>query len=903
MPQKLNLLLVEDSESDAELVVRQLLKGGYDVEAERVQDAEAMRAALARAPWDLIISDYRMPGFDAPAALNVLQETGHDIPFLVVSGTIGEDLAVAMMKAGAHDYLMKGNLARLSAAVDRELRDARMRTERRAALRALQDREAQLAMAIESTEIGIFDNDPATGKTFYSELCRRHLRVPAGVEPNFQGFLDGLHPEDRDRIAQAVHRAFQPESGGHYAEEYRTRDPEPGGDHWVSAWGRVLCDNDGKPTRFLGVVRDISEEKRAEQQLQFQLQLTACITEQSTDCILLTGRDGTVRFANPETERTFGFSFQEMHGKGLHDLIHHRYPDGRPFPRAQCRLAHEVEAERTLRDLEEVFFHKDGTPIEVAVSCGPLELNGIVIGIVHNIRDITARKRAERELRESDARFRRLFEADILGIAVSDEERVIETNDQFLRMLGYTREQFASAGIAWREITPPEFLAVSETAGATLRSTGVCPAFEKEYLRRDGSRVPALTAAVRLGQSSDTRILSFILDQTERKSLERQFRQAQKLESIGQLAGGVAHDFNNLLTVILGYSDMVRAGIARDHSFREPLDQISAAAVRASGLTRQLLTFSRRNAAVPRTLPLDDLVVGIEKMLRRLIGETIEVVLDLKSHAGLIHADPGLVEQVVVNLAVNARDAMPEGGRLFIETARLDIAADFAAQAFSVEPGRFVSLTVTDTGTGMTPEVQARLFEPFFTTKEPGKGTGLGLSTVYGIVKQSGGSISVHSSPGIGTSVRVLFPAIDDRWTPEAVDEPECASSGTETLLIVEDETGVRRYVCRVLESHGYRALDASRGEDAIEIARRYGGPIDLLLTDVVLPGMSGADVVRHFREIRPGVPVLRMSGYPERFGAQMSDGIPMLQKPFTANVLLNRLRKILDTARGAAAG
>jgi PAS domain S-box-containing protein len=903
VPEKLNLLLVEDSESDADLVVRQLLKSGYDVDAERVQDAEAMRAALARSGWDLIISDYRMPGFDAPGALAVLRQTGVDIPFLVVSGTIGEDLAVAMMRAGAHDYLMKGNLARLSAAVERELRDARVRAERRAALKALQDREAQLAMAIESTEIGVFDNDPATGKTFYSDLCRRHLRLPPGVEPTFQGFLESLHPEDQDRIARAVQRAFLPESGGHYAEEYRTREPEPGGDHWLAAWGRVLYDDDGKPKRFLGVVRDITEEKRAQQQLQFQLQLTACITEQSTDCILLNGRDGTIRFANPETERIFGFAFKDMQGQGAHELLHHRYPDGRPFPRSECVLSRMAEVGGTLRDHEDVFFHKDGTPIDVAISCGPLELNGMAIGIVYNIRDITARKRAERELRESDARFRRLFDADILGIVVSNEDRVIETNDQFLRMLGYTREEFAPDRIAWREITAPESLAVSENACATLRSTGVCPAFEKEYLRKDGTRIPVLTAAVRLGEAPDARILSFVLDQTERRSLEQQFRQAQKLESIGQLAGGIAHDFNNLLTVIMGYSDMVRSGIARDHRFREPLDQISAAAVRASGLTRQLLTFSRRNASAPRTLPLDDLVMGIEKMLRRLIGETIEIVLGLDSHAGLIHADPELVEQVLVNLAVNARDAMPDGGRLFIETARLEIAADFAAQAFSVDPGRYVSLTVTDTGTGMTPEVQARLFEPFFTTKEPGKGTGLGLSTVYGIVKQSGGSISVHSSPGIGTSFRVLFPAIDDRWEPEVADEPECAIHGTETLLVVEDESGVRKYVCQVLESHGYRALDASRGEDALEIARRYGGPIDLLLTDVVLPGMSGAEVVRHFRELRPGVPVLRMSGYPERFVAQLNDGIPMLQKPFTANVLLNRLRKTLDAARGAAAG
>jgi CheY-like chemotaxis protein len=261
------------------------------------------------------------------------------------------------------------------------------------------------------------------------------------------------------------------------------------------------------------------------------------------------------------------------------------------------------------------------------------------------------------------------------------------------------------------------------------------------------------------------------------------------------------------------------------------------------------------------------------------------------------------VEQVIMNLAVNSRDAMPDGGTLFIETSRISIDNDLAAASFSISRGNYVSLTVSDDGTGMTPEVQAKLFEPFFTTKEPGKGTGLGLSTVYGIVKQTGGSVSVHSSPGLGTTFRVLFPAADGTaQVPKP--EPRAAEvrvRGSETVLVVEDELGVRNYVREVLEAHGYRALDAARGEDALEIARYYGGAIHLLLTDVVLPGMSGAEVIRQFQRIRAGVPVLRMSGYPERFGAGMSEGFAILQKPFTPEALLTRIRGILDAARRAA--
>jgi CheY-like chemotaxis protein len=292
-------------------------------------------------------------------------------------------------------------------------------------------------------------------------------------------------------------------------------------------------------------------------------------------------------------------------------------------------------------------------------------------------------------------------------------------------------------------------------------------------------------------------------------------------------------------------------------------------------------------------------------MLQRLIGEHIQIVVSSGGGAtgaetGFIHADPGLIEQVILNLAVNARDAMPEGGRLLIDSSLISVSDEFAAQVFSVPQGVYVSLAVTDTGTGMTPEVQARLFEPFFTTKDRGKGTGLGLSTVFGIVKQSGGSITVHSTPGIGTAFRVLFPAVGRVGAEEKGKPAETFAQGTETVLLVEDEPGVRSYVQDVLEANGYRVLDAKVGSDALEIARRYEGAIHLLITDLGLPGMRGTEVIRRFRSLRPGVAVLTMSGYPGRFGTEINEAIPLLQKPFTPYVLLNKIREILDAA-GAA--
>jgi PAS domain S-box-containing protein len=893
----LNLLQVEDSESDAELILRELRRSGYETRGRRIQDAPAMRTALAETAWDLIICDYRMPEFEAPAALAVLLESGLDIPFIVVSGTIGEDVAVAMMKAGAHDYLMKGNLKRLGATVERELREARLRAERRDAIRNLANREAQLSLAIDATEIGIFDYDPRNGQTFYSDLARRHLRRPESEEPTLPGFLETIFPGDRPAVEAAIRQAFQSGNDGRYAQEYRLKADVPGEEPWISAWGRVLRDSNGEPVRFLGVVRDVTVPKRAERELRFQLQLTACITEQSTDAIVLTDTQNRILFVNPEAERIFGYTFEDFRSRSAHEILHHSHPDGTPFPAEDCVYVKNIGAGLTLRDHDDVFFHKDGTPIPVSVSCVPLTLEGGMIGEVFTVRDIRERVRAAQALRRSDERFRRLFGSDIVGLLIVDKDHIVEANDCFLRMIGYSHEDLADQGLSWRAIVSADQASHCARILRSVGETGVCPAMEKEYIRKDGSRVPVLFAAVSLEPGPDAGVLGFVVDLTERRSLEGQMRQAQKLESIGLLAGGIAHDFNNLLTVILGYADNLRAGLAGS-DWLGSVEQISVAADRAATLTRQLLTFSRRNAGEPRTIVLNEVVRGMESMVRRLIGEYIEVILS-SDGPWLIHADRGQVEQVILNLAVNARDAMPGGGRLYIETSRLNLNESFAAPALGLQPGEYVSLAVTDTGTGMTPEVQARLFEPFFTTKAPGKGTGLGLATVYGIVRQSGGAIKVHSTPGIGTSIRVLFPVVErvaesDRpgIQPDEGPEPPDAS---ETILLVEDEAGVRHYVRDVLVSRGYRVLDAASGEDALALAEHFRGKIDLLLSDVILPGMKGSELIARLLEARPGTKVLRMSGYPERFGEEWPDGVRHLQKPFTSPVLLARIREVLS--------
>ena len=385
----------------------------------------------------------------------------------------------------------------------------------------------------------------------------------------------------------------------------------------------------------------------------------------------------------------------------------------------------------------------------------------------------------------------------------------------------------------------------------------------------------------------------------ERIQLEAQLQQAQKLDGIGRLAGGVAHDFNNLITVIAGYAQMALDELPAEDPLREAMSEIVKAAMHGGSLTRQLLAFSRRQISQPRDIQMNDVIRDFEKMLKRLIGEDIEVVLSLDPDAGALLADPYQIEQVIMNLVINARDAMPDGGKVFIETSLFEAPAELALLRLGVAAGTYVQLAVSDTGTGMPPEVKERIFEPFFTTKESGKGTGLGLSTVYGIVTQCGGSITVESEPGRGSTFKMFFPSVESNAI-ESQTVPEMRNfSGHETILMAEDEAGLRKYVRHILERKGYVVLEASNGTQALETAHVHRGPIHLLLTDLVMPEMGGFDLVGEFGSLRPQVPVLCMSGYSERLWRK-GNLTSYLQKPFTPVMLLSQVRSLLDIGETA---
>lgn len=506
--------------------------------------------------------------------------------------------------------------------------------------------------------------------------------------------------------------------------------------------------------------------------------------------------------------------------------------------------------------------------------------------------DLEMRMRAERALRESESRFRALFEnAPEAVIAFGRSGETVFANPRAAVVFGRPIDELSR--LRFDALFPERF----RTALPAL-DKGSLPARELAglaVLRPDGRELPVELSAAPILTNDEQLTLVFLSDISERLSLEAQLRQAQKLESIGQLAGGVAHDFNNLLTVIGGNTELARMSMEANEPADAYLDQIGRAAMRATSLTRQLLSFARRQNVEPSRMDVNDVLRDVTKMLRRLIGEDVSLEMLLNAQKPLIYADPGQFEQVILNLVINARDAMPKGGRLVIKTADFHLGAGDFHELAGVPAGNYVLLNVTDTGEGMPPEVRVHIFEPFFTTKEIGKGTGLGLSTVYGIVQQCGGSISVYSEPGQGTSFKILLPALEASEDVVArAPSTHRLATGTETILLAEDDEAVRNFVSGVLRQHGYQVVETSDPAAALLAARERTEPVHLLLTDVVMPYMSGMELAAQFKELHPGVPVLLMSGYSARLRTQPLDA-PSIEKPFSPAVLLSRVRDLLD--------
>ncbi|MGQ0641212.1 MAG: PAS domain S-box protein [Gemmatimonadaceae bacterium] len=596
---------------------------------------------------------------------------------------------------------------------------------------------------------------------------------------------------------------------------------------------------------------------------------------------------------NEAAMKHYGYSREEFLAMTIADL---RPADDVPYLRQAINNIDDPRFQGgTWRHLK-----KDGTIIEVETSGHSLDIDGrpTRIAIMH---DVTARNRAAEALRQSEEKYRRLLSEAPIGMTLtSNDGRFLVVNGAFATMVGYSSvdEIFA--------LSISDLYANKEQQAALqtrFRESGRINREQIQLLRRDGSLITTrftgrLVTDVALGES---RVEAVWEDVTEQLRMERQFHQSQKMEAVGLLAGGVAHDFNNLLTIIISSSDMLRAELPADSAHFPDVEAIRNAGKSAAALTRQLLAFSRRQVLQPRVMQLNELVTNTAHLLERLLSAHIELVTSLYRDAGSVKVDPGQMEQVVVNLAVNAQDAMPNGGRLLIESKNVTFTEPVNQNNASLPAGRYVTLTVSDTGGGMDTETQARVFEPFFTTKQPGQGTGLGLATVYGIVRQSGGFISVYSERGAGTTFKIYFPRVDDavgersdrvlKFTP---------LTGTETVLVVEDAAPVRAIIQQVLRRHGYNVLEAVDGENALQIGADHDGPIHLLLTDVVMPRMGGRALAEHFGRLRPDTRVLFVSGYTDDAIVQhgvLEPGVNYLEKPFTPDDLARKVRHLLDTA------
>jgi len=501
---------------------------------------------------------------------------------------------------------------------------------------------------------------------------------------------------------------------------------------------------------------------------------------------------------------------------------------------------------------------------------------------------------AKRHLRDRDKKFRLLFQENPQPMWVLDPVSltILEANAAAAALYGFTPEEFENMPLASFQ-GPEEAQRFTEWLQQPDHSTSST----WRHCTKSGRLVDIEMATHEIAYGGQKAQLAILFDISGRRELEEQLRQSQKMEAVGLLAGGVAHDFNNLLTIITGYSQLLLNHLSPGDGNRAFVEQIMKAGERAAALTRQLLAFSRRQVLQPRVLDLNRLVTGLSIMLQRLIGEDVELRLELASELGRVSADPSQVEQVLMNLVVNSRDAMPRGGSVTIETANVTLDELYAGRHIAAKPGSYVLLAVSDTGIGMDAATKARLFEPFFTTKGAGRGTGLGLSTVFGIVKQSGGSIAVYSEPGTGTSFKVYLPRIDQPVALDAESPESQAWRGSETILLVEDDDMVRSLVRETLERHGYKVLDAGGPIDARRIAEKHRGVIQLLITDVVMPKVSGRELAEQLVRARPALKVLYMSGYTD--SAVVNSGIltrevAFLQKPFTPAALIEKVRDVL---------
>ncbi len=1029
MSKSLRILVVEDRPTDAELMIHEVRRAGLEPEWQRVETEQAFLAALESAP-DLILSDYSLPRFDGMRAIKLLRERGLDIPLILVSGTLGEEAAVAAMKEGATDYLLKDRTARLGIAVETALEQKRLRDERRQHEQELQAAQAKLRQLLEHSPAVLYTLKLEGGEAI-PQLASDNLTRIVGYEVaetlQADWWRSHLHPDDRDGTVAAFHKTIATGAG---QTEFRIQHKD-GSWRWISDRQQVLRDEAGQPREVVGVWVDITEAKELESMVKLRERQLRSFFTAATAGLAILSPDLRYLHINETLADMNGVTVEDHLGRSVEEVVPELAPVLVPLLKkvlttGQAVLDHEMSGETPQQPGQNRHWMASFFPVfdaEHRIS----SLGAVVV-------EVTQQKRLELELRESDRRFSEMMgKVDLISMMLDREGRVTYCNDYLLSLTGWRREEVLGRNWFDAFVPPkdaselrtafPELLANSPGAwhreneiltrsgerrliqwnNLVLRSlsgevvgtasigaditkrkraetallenqkrttlllesttegicgvdleghctfinrTGAsmiggkpetivgqdmhqlvhhhrpdqtphpreeCPIFQSmqqgqpchvtndAFWRLDGSSFPVDFSASPILEDGVIRgaVVCFS-DITERRRLEEQFRQAQKMEAVGRLAGGVAHDFNNLLAVMIMRTDLASMESGLPAEVRETLQEVRAAADRAANLTRQLLAFSRRQVMQPRHLELNESVQSLARMLQRVLGEDIR--LRLKLHPGplITYADPGMLDQVLMNLAVNARDAMPQGGRLTLETMERTLDEVEAQGIPEVSPGRFVALKVSDTGSGISTENLPRIFEPFFTTKEPGHGTGLGLATVFGIVKQHNGWLRVHSEVETGTTFEIFLPASAPDATVTAPTSPRSRSrGGRELILLVEDDEPVRALMRLVLERHGYRVVEAIDGVEATQAWKEHKDQVALLLTDLVLPsGITGQELAGRLRKEKPGLKVVFSSGYSTEIAGRelkLQPGQGFVQKPSPPDQLLETVRKTLD--------
>jgi PAS domain S-box-containing protein len=738
------------------------------------------------------------------------------------------------------------------------------------------------------------------GKRIYNSLSYQKVLGYSPAELQRSSAFEQIHPDDRERVAAAGAEARR--TGEGKTLEYRIRHKD-GTWRVLESTSSVIRSGKGEPAMLVIVNRDVTGRKQAEDALRAEHDLLRALIDNMPDLIYVKDAGSGFVLANRALAQLMG-------AKNPEDLLGKTDFDYFPKELATAYYSDEQAILQTglpLLNQEERSVDAEGNAKWLSTSKVPLrDRQGEVLGIIGIGRDITVGRQAEQALRQSETSFRSVVEGAPYGIfRASVDGRFLRVNSALQEMLGYrSSTDLLDANLGDHVFrNRADFHHLVELLGSVDEFKDV----EMEWKRKDDSPITVLCSGRRAegGDENSTYNEVFVEDITERRVLERQLRMAAKMEAVGRLSGGIAHDFNNLLGVIIGYSQMLARKMERDNPLHEYIEEIEKAGQRATSLTRQLLAFSRQQILTPKVLNLNELVSDMVKMLPRLIGEDIAISTKLEPAIGNVKADQGQIEQVVMNLAVNARDAMPSGGRLTIGTADVVMDEMYARQHPGAKPGKYVILSVADSGVGMNSETLLHIFEPFFTTKEVGKGTGLGLATVYGIMKQSGGYIWVDSELGKGSCFQIFLPRVEETVTHVAEQtSPSPNSQGSETILVAEDAEPLRKLARTFLEERGFQVLTASSGEEALKVAAEFSGKIHLLLTDVVMPGMNGRVLAEQLLPKRPGMKVLYMSGYTDSFIAGhgvLEEGTHLLHKPFTEEVLISKVCEVLKSVRAIA--